>query len=112
MGADYKTGHRRLVTGANGRNIGNLAAGATYNIPNNETLIGVTSADVDFPDLRLEIQMLGSWRIVHWEGAAWAPAAGTHVDLVPMKLISDGTNVRLRNTGANVISTIHITYEN
>ena len=88
-----------------------LIAGATILIPAGRLLVYIYSGDGNFDDIRIEIQSADGWEVlVDWGLAGgWAPSA-TRWNPVPMLLISDGVNFRLRNTGVNPVPGIQYWY--
>ena len=108
MGADYRPSPEKSMLI---KVLGNIAAGIGYNIPALEILTGIYSADVDFPDMRIQVQIGGAWQDVSSaEGTMWMGVAGNHV-MVPVAIISDGANYRIYNSGANQIDAVSYTYE-
>ena len=105
-GGDYKVGKMILQK----FNAGNLGAGVSWVIPYGWRVLAVYSTDVDLPDLRMEFTTAAWHEVETEEGNAWTPDANVWTPL-PVMCRSDGVNVRLRNTGANVITTLLIAYE-
>jgi hypothetical protein len=88
-----------------------IIAGANVLIPAKRLILCLICSDIDTPDLRIEAQGTVGWLAIALPDltAAWAPLASVY-NPVPIMIISDGVNWRIRNTGANPVTAIQYWY--
>jgi len=77
-------------------NSGTIGAGDNYVIPANYTVLGFSRTATG----ELEIYFNGSWRDVYTPDGTKIIGDQNLMELFPVPILSDGTNIRIKNTGA------------